>query len=164
MIKDALSSLPARPALVIAPLLVVLVLSFYYRDLHAKCTAIRAQRQALNEFLAALPPAAQFRLADFTGFAWDKVRVVASLESVGRELNCPLGWNWSNGERESLLQSGKLSVLIFGHQERVVDHLELSSEQVAFRGVASILTPDTAVFSVGRPAESGGGLLLTLRP
>ena len=48
MIKDALSAVPARPALFIAPLLVVLVLSLYYRDQYNKCVDIKQTRAALN--------------------------------------------------------------------------------------------------------------------
>jgi len=41
MIKDALRSLPARPALFIAPVIAVLVLAYYYWDQHARCSDLR---------------------------------------------------------------------------------------------------------------------------
>ena len=77
MIKDALSAVPARPALFIAPLLVVLVLSLYYRDQFNKCVDIKQKRAALNEQLLALGSPPQFRLADSTDCDWTRVRLVA---------------------------------------------------------------------------------------
>ena len=135
MIKDALSVVPARPALFIAPLLVVLVLSLYYRDQYNKCVDIKQTRAALQEQLLALGSPAQFRLADFTDFAWNKVRIVASVTADTISDSCPLDWNWDSGERAALIASGRLAALMFGQQGQIVSYLELRGDEIEFRGV-----------------------------
>lgn len=163
MIKDALSSLPAKPALLIAPLLIVLVLTLYYRDQYDKCAGIRQSRIELNELLRSADSPGQFRLVDFTDFAWNKVRIVASVNSDTISDQCPFDWNWSDGERESLLASGRLTAMVFGQQGKVVKYLELRGDEVAFRDADGDLTPATAVFDLSREYGSGGGVTLTLK-
>jgi hypothetical protein len=46
MIKDALSAIPSRPVLYIAPVIVIVVLLLYYRDLYIKCSDIRQHRES----------------------------------------------------------------------------------------------------------------------
>jgi len=162
-IKDALSALPARPALFIAPILVVLVLTLYYRDQYNKCVDIRQARSELNQVLHALDTPAQFRLADFTGFDWNKVRIVASVEPGTISETCPLDWNWGSGERDRLLTSGLLTAVIFGNQGQVVRYLELRADEVEFRGAEGNLSPAAAVFDVRRKAGDADGVILTLK-
>ena len=163
LIKDALSSLPARPALFIAPLLVVLVLSLYYRDQYNRCEQIRQSRSALNQTLRSIDSGEQFRLADFTDFAWNRVRIAARIEPGTISEQCPLDWNWESGERESLLASGRLTVIVFGHQGKVVRYLELRDDEVNFRSLDGELTPETAVFVLSRPRGLDGGVTLTVQ-
>ena len=93
LIKDALSSLPAKPALFIAPLLVVLVLTLYYRDQYGKCVEIRQARAELNEMLQSIEASGRFRLTDFTGFAWNRVRIVSGVKPGTISDQCPFDWN-----------------------------------------------------------------------
>lgn len=163
MIKDALSAVPARPALFIAPLLVVLVLSLYYRDQYNQCVEIRQTRAALTDQLLALGSPAQFRLADFTDFAWTKVRIVASVTPDTISETCPLDWNWERGERDALIASGHLAAMMFGQQGQIVRYLELRGDEVDFRGVEGNLSPAAAVFDVARKAGDADGVTLTLK-
>ncbi len=163
MIKDALSALPAKPALFIAPILVVLVLSLYYRDQYNKCTDIKQTRVLLNERLRSMAAATEFRLEDFTDFDWNKVRIVASVKPDTISDTCPLEWNWAAGERDSLIASGLLSVMIFGQQGKVVQYLELRADEVEIHGAEGNLTPETAVFSIGGKYGDSGTITLTLR-
>jgi len=163
MIKDALSAVPAKPALIIAPLLAVLVLSLYYRDQYHKCVDIRQARAALNAILLAPDSPALFRLADFTDFAWTKVRIVASVVPDTISETCPLDWNWADGERERLLASGRLTAMMFGQQGQIVRYLELRGDEVEFRQVEGNLTPESAVFNLARKSGNAGGVTLTLK-
>lgn len=163
MIKDALSSVPSKPALVIAPLLVVLVLFLYYRDQYVKCVEMKDTRAALYEHLLELGSPAQFRLADFTEFAWTKVRIVASVSADTISDTCPLGWNWESGERESMIASGRLAAMIFGKQGQIVRYLELRADEVEFRGPEGNLSPQAAVFGVERKPGATEGVVLTLK-
>ncbi|MFZ9037862.1 MAG: hypothetical protein ACO3DT_07320 [Gammaproteobacteria bacterium] len=162
MFKDALSVIPSRPVVFIAPVIVVLVLVFYYRDLHIKCSDIKQHRVALNEVLPSHERSAPFRLAEFTRFSWDKVRIVARLEPHNRTVECPFGWNWPSGERETLAASGLLSALMFAQQGTIVKYLEVRNDEVAFRGTDSSLTPQTAVFTVGSNSDDSSAVTLTL--
>jgi hypothetical protein len=163
MIKNALSAVPAKPALIIAPVLVVLVLSLYYRDQHNKCVDIKQTRAALNEQLLALGSPAQFRLADFTDFAWTKVRIVARVTPDTISDSCPLDWNWDSGERDALIASGRLAAMMFGQQGQIVRYLELRGDEVEFRGAEGSLSPQAAVFEVRRKSGDSGGVTLTLK-
>ena len=156
MIKDALSALPARPVLYIVPAIVLIVLTFYYWEQYNKCSQIRQFRTSLTETLQSTSVTEAFRLADFTGFAWDKVRIAAKIKPGQRNAECPFGWNWPDGERESLMTSGLLTVLMFGHGESIVGYAELRSDEVAFHGVESSLTPETAVFAVKQNMDTSG--------
>ena len=161
MINNALSVLPTRPIRFIVPLIIVGVLSFYYWEQHTKCTDIQQFRVSLTEVLQSKGISEQFRLVDFTDFKWDKVRIAENIKPGERNTECPFGWNWSSGERESLMASGLLTVLMFGHGESIVGYAELRSDKVEFRGVESSLTPKTAVFSIGENSDNKA-VLLTL--
>ena len=154
LIRDALSVLPAKPAVVLAPVIVVLVLSYYYWDLYRKCDDIRRYRDALTEQLRAVGPGGRFRLAEFANFAWDKVRI-AAIEPGMKTVECPLGWNWARGERDALIASGRLTAMVFGLEGRIVNYIELSRDQVTFQGVEAQLSPASAMFAVA-PNAAGG--------
>jgi len=163
MIKDALSTLPAKPALFIAPVLVILVLSLYYRDQYNKCVDIRQTRAELSQHLLSLGESARFRLADFTDFAWNKVRIVAAVKPGTISDTCPLDWNWPDGERDALIASGSLTAMIFGQEGQVVRYLELRADEVEFLEAEDQLTPETAVFDLQRKLGDAGGVTLTLQ-
>lgn len=162
MIRNALSVLPTRPVLYLVPVIVVLVLSFYYWDLYTKCANNNQFRTSLNELLHSMEASEKFRLMDFTGFIWDRVRVVESFKPERRNTECPLDWNWPSGERESLIASGLLTVLIFVHEGIIVGYYELRSDEVAFRGADSSLSPEAAVFSIGTNSINSSGVTLTV--
>ena len=162
MIKRMLSVLPTRPVLFIVPVIVVLVMLFYYRDIYVKCANNKQFRTSLNELLQAEDAPREFRLRDFTDFVWDRVRVVVKFEPKKRNTECPFGWNWSSGERESLLTSGLLTVLIFAHEGMIVEYHELRGDEIEFRGADSSLTPEAAVFSIGANSVNNSGVALTL--
>jgi hypothetical protein len=162
-IKNALSAVPAKPALFIAPLLVVLVLSLYYRDQYNKCVDIKQSRAVLNEQLLELGSPAQFSLADFTDFDWTRVRIVASVTPNTISDSCPLDWNWDSGERDALIASGGLAAMMFGQKGKIVKYLEFRGDEVEFRGAEGSLSPQQAVFAVQRKLGGGGGVTLTLK-
>jgi hypothetical protein len=162
MIKNALSVMPTRPILYIVPLLVLAVLGFYYGDMYAKCDGNRQFRASLNQMLIAKGASGQFRLVDATDFSWDRVRIVTGFKPEARSATCPLEWNWPRGERDSLITSGLLTVLIFVRRGTIVSYLELRHDEVAFHGADSSLSPQAAVFRVGENSDFSGGVKLTL--
>ena len=160
LIKDALSVLPAKPAVLAAPVIVVVVLSLYYLDLRDRCHDIRDMRQALVEHLRSRGSGSRFRVAEFTDFEWNRVRIVASVGPDTAADKCLFDWNWTDGERESLIGAGKLSALIFGQQGRVAGYMELRRDEIVFDEIDQQLTPETAVFDV--TVDGAGAARLTL--
>jgi len=160
VIKEALSVLPARPIVYVVPVIVILVMSFYYADIYSRCSANKQFRASLNAALGELATGSDFELREVTRFAWDRVRIVTEFDPERAGDQCPFGWNWAAEERESLIQSGLLTVLIFVHRAAIVEYLEIRGDEVAFRGVGTSLSPQAAVFDVA-PAASGG-VTLTL--
>jgi len=161
MIKNALSVMPTRPIVYIVPVIVILVMSFYYGDMYAKCAGNKQFRASLNELLAATDVSGQFRLTDATDFGWDRVRVVTDFKPEAGGSECPFDWNWPRGERDSLIASGLLTVLIFVRRGAIVNYLELRHDEVAFHGADSSLSPQAAVFSIGANLENSDGFKLT---
>jgi len=162
MIKNALSVVPARPVLYIVPLIVVLVLSFYYWDMYSRCTSNKEFRGSLNELLHAQGGAGLFRLTDITGFMWDRVRIVTNFKPENKTGECPFGWNWAANDRDSLITSGLLTVLIFVNKGTMVEVLELNGDEVAFHDADSSLTPQAAVFNIATSSDNNARIALTL--
>jgi hypothetical protein len=162
MIKNALSVMPTRPIVYIVPVIVVLVMSFYYGDMYTKCTGNKQFRASLNQLLAATDASGKFRLTDATDFGWDRVRVVTDFKPEASGAECPFDWNWPRGERDSLIASGRLTVLIFVRRGAIVNYQELRHDEVAFQGADSSLSPQAAVFSIGVNPDHSGGVKLTL--
>jgi len=162
VIKQALSVLPARPIVYIAPLLAVVVLSFYYFDVYSRCSAGKEFRQSLNTALGAQSSGEQFRLDDVTRFAWDRVRIVTGFDPERNDGACPFGWNWGKGEREELIASASLTALIFVHRAAIVEYLEVNADEVTFQGLETSISPKDALFSIESSPESGSGVSLTL--
>ena len=159
MIKNVLSVVPTRPIRYIVPLIVVLVLSFYYWDQYSRCMNNQQLRTSLNELLHSKDSGSQFRLGEITHFAWDRVRIVTGFKPENMSGECPFGWNWPDGERDSLIAAGLLTVLIFVNKGAIVEYLELRDDEVAFHGADSSLAPQAAVFSVD---TNSAGVTLTL--
>lgn len=161
MIKKALSVLPTRPVLYIAPSLVVLLMAFYYLDIYKDCTQDKQFRNTLNQLL---PRAAttQLRLADVTNFNWDKLRIIENYQPKNKIMHCPFNWDWSADERKSLIASNLLSILIFGSDGIIVEHLEVRSDHIDFENVDTSLSPDTAIFTVIKNPSNTGVVTLSL--
>ena len=161
MLKNAFAKVPSKPALFIAPLLVIVVLSLYYRDQYRQCVEIRDTRAAFTRYLQALGAPAEFRLSEFTDFDWTRVRVVARVNPDTISDACPLDWNWQRGERDTLIASGGLAAMVFGNQGRVVRYVELRADEVEFRAAEGNIAPAEAVFSVTRKAGNPDTFVLT---
>ena len=161
MFKDSLAVMPTRPIRFIVPIIVIVVLGLYYWGQYTKCSDIKQFRISLTDSVHSKSVSEKFRLADVTTFVWDKVRIASNIKPGERNAECPFGWNWGEGERESLMSAGLLTVLMFGHGESLVGYAEVRNDEIAFIGVESSLTPQAAEFTIGKNS-SGSGVSLTL--
>lgn len=162
MLKNALSVLPTRPVVYIVPLVVVLVMSFYYWNIYIDCTKDKQRRASFNKFLHSINSSEPFRLTDVTDFSWDKVRIIDNYKPERKIAHCPFGWDWSAAERKSLIASNILSILIFAYNGVIVEHLELRSDEIIFKNIDNSLMPDTAIFSFIENEPGTSGITLTL--
>lgn len=162
-IRDALSVLPARPAVLIAPLIVVGVLTVYYWNLYAKCHEIKHAREAFSSFVQAQTLPGQFSLAEFTDFDWDQVRIVGQYQPRRETVACPFDWNWHANERETLIDKKLLGVMFFLQREKIVRYVEFRTDEIEFRGVESDVIEPSANFSLNLNSAATG-LVLSLAP
>ncbi len=156
MIHRALNSISARPVLYIAPLIVVLVMVFYYSSLRSECVGRASQRQAFLQFVTqAADSGTLLKLSDITDFSWQQVKGFVKFRPQHRTGSCPFGWDWSSERRQELIASGLLSVLIFFNEGSVSKYIEFRGDRIRMDDFDKALTPDSAVFAAER-AEYGG--------
>lgn len=163
-LRHALGSLPSRPVLVIAPLLVALALGYHYLTVYRGCSDQTALRQRVMAAVAAAAeaPDPRLRLGEATPFAWSQLRVFRAPEGDRRALDCPLGWGWSAGERERLAAAGLLTVLgFYADDDALVGLVEVSGEEIRFAGAKAAFGVEDAVFTVIRPQAGDAPFVLT---
>ncbi len=149
MIHRALNSIPARPVLYIAPLIVVLVMVFYYSSLRDECIGQASQRQAfLQRVTQAADSGSTLKLSDITDFPWQQVKGFVEFKPRYQTRSCPFGWDWSSERRQELIESGLLSVVIFFNKGSVSKYIEFRGDRILIEGFDKALTPDSAVFRV----------------
>ncbi len=159
-IRAALESLPARPALFLAPLLAAATLGVYYYGIYDECAgraALRAGVMAAVE--RSVRGADMVRLAEATPFAWDEVTIIEGYRPQTDPLDCPFGWDWTGDARARLAAAGALTILGFTLSGERVDYIDLSGEEIGFKDIPGPLGPDEAVFRA-EPEEAGGRTVL----
>ncbi len=166
MIRRALNSVPARPAVVVGAVLLVAALGYHYGSSYSRCTHHADSRQRLKAAIeaAASRTTGSVRLADITDFRWDKVTIVAGYRPDGRTPDCPFGWDWSTETRAALAGKGLLTLLVFSRRGAVADYIEYRSDWAAFEGLKNPYTPATAVFVVERRSPTDRFVLRPAKP
>ncbi len=165
MIHKALDAIPAKPVTYIVPLIVLLVMGFYYWNRNAECTARADLRvhftqkieQAANSNKALI-------LGDITDFPWQQVKAFTSFKPQHKKASCPFNWDWPGDNRQSIIDAGLMSVLIFFNQGSVSNYIEFRSDRISIDEFEQSLTPDTARFKVKKSSGSETGYRLTLLP
>ena len=98
-------------------------------------------------------------------FPWEHVKGFARFKPQYQKRSCPLGWGWSDEERQAIVDSDLLSVLIFFNEGKIVNVVDFRNDRVAMEEFESGLTPQTASFSVKRTSEGEDRYeVLVLRP
>ncbi len=165
MIRGILNSIPARPVLYIAPLVMVSVLVFYYWDLKNQCTDQVSQREYFRQHVQqAADTGSLLRLADITSFAWQQVKGFRAFRPQQQSRSCPFKWDWSSQERQNIIDAGQLSVIIFIHEGSIANYIEFQSDRIKIDDFGKILTPETALFRVQRVPDVVQAYQLSLLP
>lgn len=158
MIRRMLSSIPSKPGLIIAIIVSIGVLSFYYFKQYRDCTDIALLRSTLytavqqnsNDVL---------RLASIMPFEWHKARVIVDFQNQGKVLDCPFEWDWTQAQRKQLMTNGQLNVIAFA-RKNINTVVDFSSEMIDFELKETVFTPDSAVFRVDNHGPDNSGYLL----
>ena len=165
MLHRALNSIPARPVLYIVPLIVTLVLGFYYWNLKNECTGRAAQRESFRQKVQeAADSTGTLKFADITEFPWQQVKGFAGLKPQRITGNCPLNWDWSSEERQEIIDASLLSVIIFFEGRTISNYVEFRNDRIEIDDFGKNLTPETAKFSVQRTGPGRDSYKLTLVP
>lgn len=150
MLNRMLDGMPTRPVVYIVPVVVILVLLFYFTDLKQRCIYQAGLRASFEQAVQNNDQSSIFRLAEITPFTWDKVKIFSKFKPERKAKSCPFGWDWSPEERELIISSDLLTVLIFANKGKLSKYIELNSEQVTFDVFEKSLLPETALFVIKR--------------
>ena len=145
-IKKALGTIPSRPGVIIAIIVVLIVLSLYYLKQYNMCNRIDSLR---THFYSNIEQKQDhtLTLADIIPFEWDRVRIIVNFQNKGKVLDCPFDWDWTQQKRRQLMEQNRLSVLAFakGGTNIIVD---FDAERIAFAVSDKVFTPASATFHI----------------
>ena len=163
MLHRALNSISARPVLYIVPLVVSLVLGFYYWNLKDECTGRATKREFFRQKVQeAADSTGILKFTDFTEFPWQQLKGFARLKPQRKTRNCPFNWDWSGKERQEIIDAGLLSVFIFFDGGSISNYVEFRNDRIEIDDFEKNLTPETAKFNVQRTGSGGDAFRLTL--
>lgn len=155
-VKHALGSLSAKPALMIAPALLVAGLGYHYGTRYSHCTKHAEMRERLVNAIetASSSDQATFDLAGAVPAGWDQLKIIKGYQPGPERIDCPFGWDWSAEQRTALAGDGGLTLLLFSRGGQFADYIEVKAETVSFGGIEEPLTPQSATFALsGDPAK-----------
>lgn len=164
MIKDMLNTVPARPVLFLAPVVICAVLGLYYFDSYQSCTE---QSELRNRFMDVVQQTSEqagavFDMDTTTNFSWDTLRVVNAVKTEatrGAGPNCPFDWDWSRNQREELAAQGQLNLMLFFDAEKIVKYMELDGQAVNLEQLKEIYDVSEARFKVSSDAANASLVL-----
>ena len=149
MIRRALNSVPARPAVIAAPILAVVVLAVHYYSVYKECSALSNFRQHFTNSVGEFAKRdSMLALSEITDFPWEYVRAFESFEPQREKRNCPFGWDWPNDYRREISGQGLLSVILFFNNDALVRVLDFRNDEISVDGIDEKLTPSTARFQI----------------
>ena len=158
-IHRALNSLPTKPVVFLAPLLIVLVLAAYYWNVKSDCQAAAELRDRFVRLVADAGDAnSPLRLDEVYPINWEFAKIFQNFQPKHRKRSCPLGWDWSDEIRQKLIDSEMLSVILFFNKGVISHILEFNNEMISVDEIGGRVTREHAVFNVeksssGQPAH-----------
>lgn len=161
-IQTALRSLPTKPGVIIAIVIIVVVGGWQGYSLRAGCMQRADLMLNLTSAIEAAvvkggdANAVRLNLADVVPFAWDEVRIVQNYRPTTASLDCPFGWHWSEETRDKLAADGLLTVLAFFDKGAFVDFMDYSGDLANFEVGDQKIVKERALFNV-IPSGTGEG-------
>ena len=163
MLKRLFAGLPTKPIYYLALAVFPLAVLYHYGTIYSDCTGHAGLRAA---FLSALrAPAesgapARLHLAGLTDFDWDAATIVVNYQPTGGTTDCPFGWDWSEEQRDDLIRSELLTIIVFKNRGEIVNYLEYNRYRAEFIEVDNPYTPETAVFEIRQTPTDRSEILL----
>jgi hypothetical protein len=155
-IHRALNSIPSKPVLFLAPILISVVLGTYYFNVKTDCELDGTLRE---KFVADVVNAGEtgvpLRLDELNPANWEFAKTFQNFQPKHRKRSCPLGWDWSDQTRQELIDAGMLSVIIFFNEGVISRILEFNNSSISVEEIDGRLTRDLAVFNVDKSANDG---------
>ena len=150
-IHRSLDSIPSKPVMFLAPLLIMVVLTTYYWNIRSGCQSEAELREKFVRFVVdAGETGAPLRLDELYSANWEFAKTFQNFQPKHRKNSCPFGWDWSDEIRQELIDSGMMSVILF-FNEGVISHiLEFNNEMISIDEIDGRATRDLAVFSVDK--------------
>lgn len=153
-IQAALRSLPTKPGVIIAVVIILVVGGWQGYSLRTAClqradlmlnltSAIETEVVKVGD-----EKARHLNLADVVPFAWDEVKIVQNYRPTTASLDCPFGWHWTEQDRDKLAADGLLTVLAFFDKGAFVDFMDFSGGLASFEVDDSKIAKERALFSV----------------
>jgi len=153
--------IPTKPILVIAPLILFVSLGLYYQGQYKRCTEQANLREQLYSHLQK-SVAQTIPLADVMPFAWDQAFVLQNYKPDRKIRGCPFGWDWTEEQRNKLIDQNLLTIIFFTLNKKRVTFVEFNNQNISFDSVEKeiSLTAESAYFEVELKDEDSTGLLL----
>lgn len=158
-IKGALSSLPSKPALFIAPGIICVVLGLHYSQVYNTCQKQTRLRAQLMDKIGAAAGRSQFRLDQAIPFNWNIVRITQGYKPEKHAINCPFGWGWAEEKRRELADASQITILGFFMGNLFRGFVELDGGKIHFVGTEKPIGIGNAVFDVDK-SQAGGPVVL----
>lgn len=157
-IRQMLSTIPSKPGVIIAVIVAIAVLSFFYIKQYRSCTDISLLRSTLYEGVQQNTNEI-IHLADITPFKWERARIIINHQNKGKVLDCPFEWDWTQKQRKQLMAKGQLNVIAFA-RKGVNTVVDFSQDMIDFELTETIFTPDSAIFRIEKQGAENTGYLL----
>ncbi len=159
MIRSALNSLPTKPGMVLAIIVLVGTVSSYYYDQYQRCTYQASLREQLISNIG-IKLNGTIALVDIVPFKWDRLKILKNIKPTGKLPDCSFGWDWSKGYRQSLIKGGELNMLKFTRKGVFPGYIDFRRDQINFSGTSGFYTQQSAEFTVTRQTQNSDGVLL----
>lgn len=162
-LRASIEQLPSWPPLLLAAALIVGVGGWYYGSAWARCSELKASREALRLAIGeAEENGGRVELDRVFPGHWDEVRIAQGhrLATGQRPYHCPFGWDLTGSERQALIDAGLYTLIGFFDRGRFQRYVEYRADWAKFEGEVASLGRAEARFAV----DEGGDGPAVLRP
>ncbi len=147
-IRDAFSSVPAKPIIAATIGFTVLAASWHGWSVSGICSTRSDLSTALQDWANEVVSGVGigYPLEFQANFEWDQVRISQGSETPIASQNCPFGWHWSNEERAEMADAGNLTEIGFFKDGWLVGVVDFDRRWADFDTEGGIIDRDQAVF------------------